>query len=200
MNLKCIIGIHEWHGCKCQTCGKTRDQEHDWSKDCEKCDRCGYTRSSAHQWHGCKCQTCGKTRDQEHDWSKDCEKCDRCGYTRYSAHQWNGCKCLTCGKIHDQDHDWGEGSDKCARCGKLNPSIFAKSNFTIYVPGLNPTNPFSVLSVLSGLHGKPILYNAKEVGRVSVVDVKTDGRVIIIADLKPAYSTKTLGSDLVLRD
>ena len=48
--------------------------------------------------------------------------------------------------------------------------------------------------------GSLIYYNGTIVGRVDEVDVKTDGRVVITTDVKPAYANKHLGSDLVLRD
>lgn len=76
MGIKCMIGIHDWQGCKCSQCGKTRDQDHDWKKDCEKCSRCGKTRNGAHDWQGCKCSKCGKIRDRDHDWNGG--KCNRC--------------------------------------------------------------------------------------------------------------------------
>ena len=47
MNWKCLFG-HKWISCKCNRCGKTRDEQHDWD--------------------GCKCNRCGKTRDEQHDW------------------------------------------------------------------------------------------------------------------------------------
>jgi hypothetical protein len=118
MNLKCAVGLHTWSGCKCSKCGKTRDQDHDWSSDCDKCAQCGKTRTDAHRWSGCKCSKCGKTRDQDHDWSSDCDKCAQCGKTRIDAHTWSGCKCPKCGKTRDQDHDWSSDCDKCAQCGK----------------------------------------------------------------------------------
>src|SRR5271165_975228 len=83
MNLKCVIGMHEWNGCECSTCGKTRDEGHDWGRNCEKCASCGTVRSGAH------------------DWSKNCEKCARCAKTRVGAHDWNenSGKCTGCGKL-----------------------------------------------------------------------------------------------------
>lgn len=33
---------HKWHGCKCENCGKTRDEGHDWE--------------------GCRCKKCGKIK------------------------------------------------------------------------------------------------------------------------------------------
>ena len=125
---------HNWDGCKCRMCSKTRDEEHNWSKDCEKCSRCGKGRSNSHNWTGCKCSTCGKTRDEshdwigckcskcskkrdeEHDWSLDCEKCSRCGKGRSSSHNWTGCKCSTCGMTRDEGHELV--NCKCSRCKK----------------------------------------------------------------------------------
>ena len=60
MLLKCFLGMHTWNGCNCSVCSKTRDEQHDWSKDCEKCARCDKTRANAHAWEGCKCSTCGR--------------------------------------------------------------------------------------------------------------------------------------------
>ena len=115
VHLKCILGVHNWDRCKCTKCRKTRDQDHDWSEDCERCGRCGTTRQNAHQWDGCKCKTCGSirhnwtkncercrtcgtTRTAAHDWTKDCEKCSQCGAKRKAAHKWDGCRCTVCGK------------------------------------------------------------------------------------------------------
>ena len=113
--LGCKLGFHNWSGCRCVKCGKTRNEGHDWSKDCEVCTRCGFCRSNAHKWNGCKCSVCakirddghvwegctcsicGKTRDEGHDWSKDCEICARCGRTRPNAHNWQGHRCSVCG-------------------------------------------------------------------------------------------------------
>ena len=100
MSIKCKLGFHSWDGCKCNQCGKTRDEQHDWKKDCEKCSKCGKTRENEHNWNGCKCTQCSKTRDEQHDWSKDCEKCFKCGKTR------------------DGQHDWSKDSKKCSNCGK----------------------------------------------------------------------------------
>ena len=128
--LFCHLGIHEWKGCLCSKCGKSRDQEHDWSKDCERCAACPATRTDVHEWKGCICSKCGKTRDQEHDWSRDCEKCAVCCVTRSDAHEWDGCickkccsiahewkncQCTKCGEKRDQDHAW-KGC-KCSICG-----------------------------------------------------------------------------------
>jgi hypothetical protein len=121
MNLICLcyrlwFGVHRWNRCICTLCGKTRDEGHDWSKDCEKCVRCGMTQQDAHRWNRCICTLCGKTRDEGHDWSKDCEKCVRCGKTRQDDHTWKGCKCITCGKTRDEGHDWSKDCEICATC------------------------------------------------------------------------------------
>lgn len=72
MSLKCFFGVHQWNGCKCITCGKLRNEEHDWARDCEKC------------------ATCGNTRDESHNWSKDCEKCALCGKVRQELRRHSG--------------------------------------------------------------------------------------------------------------
>ena len=48
MGLMCNLGLHKWIGCKCTTCGKTRDKGHKWDNVCAggyKCERCGQTAS-----------------------------------------------------------------------------------------------------------------------------------------------------------
>jgi hypothetical protein len=141
MRFRCLLGMHNWTGCKCSRCGKVRDEGHDWSKDCEKCCRCGMTqthahrwgenceqcsecgarRKNAHEWKGCKCPRCGTIRDEEHDWNADCSRCSRCGKTRTDAHTWNGCRCSVCRTARDEGHDWSNDCNKCARCGKIRP-------------------------------------------------------------------------------
>ncbi len=54
--MACLFG-HQWNGCKCEKCGKTRDENHSWD--------------------GCKCTVCGQTRNAEHDWKDG--HCLRCG-------------------------------------------------------------------------------------------------------------------------
>jgi hypothetical protein len=56
---------HKWKDCKCTVCGKIRNELHDWSKDCEKCTRCGTKRKNAHIWDASRCSTCGKTKVDE---------------------------------------------------------------------------------------------------------------------------------------
>ena len=54
--MACLFG-HQWNGCKCEKCGKTRDVNHPWD--------------------GCKCTVCGATRNMEHAWQNGI--CSRCG-------------------------------------------------------------------------------------------------------------------------
>lgn len=84
MDIKCKLGFHDWSkDCeKCSRCGKT-ENHHDWSKDCQKCSRCG------------------EIRDDAHDWSANCEKCNKCHITREGAHVWEGDKCSVCGERID---------------------------------------------------------------------------------------------------
>ena len=90
VNVKCLFGSHRWRGCKCDACGKTRDQQHDWSKDCEECSICGKMRTGAHAWAGCRCLTCQKRawRGYTHVWrGNTCSVCSAprppCGYGCY---------------------------------------------------------------------------------------------------------------------
>ena len=85
--------FHNWNGCTCRVCGKTRDEGHDWN--------------------GCKCLICGKVRGTGHDWDgKTClSKCRICGNKRgiwfiNEGHDWNGCKCRICGQVRDAWHNW----------------------------------------------------------------------------------------------
>ena len=111
MAFKCKIGLHSWNGCKCSGCEKTRDEQHDWTKDCEKCSKCG------------------KAREKQHDWSKDCEKCAKCGKTRENPHDWKGCKCSKCSKTRDEQHDWNDC--KCSNCGKEKHTWSKDSDFCV---------------------------------------------------------------------
>lgn len=115
MGLACAFGFHQWDGCKCTKCGKTRDEGHDWSKDCEKCSRCGAIKVNAHQWDGCRCTKCVA---ENHDWSKDCEKCFKCGKTRDGGHDWSrNCEyCSKCDKHMPNAHQWEDY--KCIKCGR----------------------------------------------------------------------------------
>ena len=120
MTFKCTFGFHSWTGCKCTICGKIRNEQHNWSKDCERCSICGKTVEHRHSWdENCeKCSKCGKTRDNQHVYLKDCEKCSTCGNIIEDKHNWIGCKCSNCGKIRDEQHDWSKDCKKCSNCGK----------------------------------------------------------------------------------
>jgi hypothetical protein len=111
--ISCMFGFHDWKGCTCAKCGKSRNEEHDWGMDCEKCARCGAIRQNPHNWNGCKCAQCGKGRDESHSW-EGC-KCTQCGKTRDEDHSWDGCKCSACGKTRNMDHVWD--GIKCKKCG-----------------------------------------------------------------------------------
>jgi len=137
MNLKCALGFHNWSGCKCSQCEKTRDEAHSWV-GC-KCSKCGKTQDKGHDWSkDCdRCKWCGKTRDEGHDWSKDCARCARCSKTktvvhpwsgckcakcaktRDECHTWQGCKCVICGETRDEGHSWVQDCEKCSSCGKI---------------------------------------------------------------------------------
>ena len=110
MNGLCLFGFHKWIGCKCFRvgCEKTRDKGHTFQKwqpglgwrTCCKCSRCGKTRDEAHDWgKNCEeCWKCGETRSGAHDWRKNCEECSKCGKMRSGFHPWVECECGTCGK------------------------------------------------------------------------------------------------------
>lgn len=91
--MACLFG-HKWNGCKCDKCGKVRDEQHDWDLCRGKCNRCGKTRDEQHDWDGCKCKRCGTTRNTGHELqtvpgeeSTKKMKCMKCGLvierTRY---------------------------------------------------------------------------------------------------------------------
>jgi hypothetical protein len=63
MSFMCLLGKHKWDSSKCSACGKTCG--HDWSKNCEKCARCGVERKDSHNWAGVTCSICGKSRYPE---------------------------------------------------------------------------------------------------------------------------------------
>lgn len=91
MGLICRILGHKWWHCLCSRCHTKRDQDHDWSVDCERCLICGATRSEAHSW------------------SADCGMCSTCGAHRQGRHQWDGDKCAVCGMP--------SGTGQCDICG-----------------------------------------------------------------------------------
>lgn len=76
--LLCKMGTHNYVKCRCERCLATRDADHDWN-GC-KCSICGKTRQDGeHQWQGCKCTICGNKRDSDHVWVGG--KCSVCGKT-----------------------------------------------------------------------------------------------------------------------
>jgi ankyrin repeat protein len=99
----CSRGSHLGDECKCSSCGNVRDEGHDWSKNCDLCDKCGKTRSGEHVWDGCKCTRCATVRDEGHDWSKDCEACAKCG------------------RDNSREHDWSKDYYACCKCAKTRP-------------------------------------------------------------------------------
>ncbi len=98
-HLKCLLGAHDWNGCKCYKCGRTHNKGHNWN-GC-KCYKCGRTRDDEHAWRAdCeKCSVCGKTRDGRHDWREDCQKCSICGKTSREQHKWRSGKCDSCQQV-----------------------------------------------------------------------------------------------------
>ena len=156
MNLKCLFG-HKWNGCKCNQCGKQRDQSHTYilaSDSCrEKCEICG-KEQIRHHWNGCKCKKCGKTRDENHIFElvPGCciEKCTGCAKQR-PQHHWvdvsGYCvkKCAVCGEMQ-ASHETVNGN--CSKCGKefLYKSLYEDpKNYAMILYGLNEgaksTNP-----------------------------------------------------------
>lgn len=123
MNIKCLLGSHDWFFCQCRQCGKKRNKGHDWSQNCEICEKCGLVRQNAHTWDGCKCTLCGNHRNIEHDWSRDCETCAKCGSTSIGSHEWKNCTCVKCGLIR---HDWSVENLQCKKCGTPRPNCFTE--------------------------------------------------------------------------
>lgn len=109
MGLLCKLGFHSWSGCKCSRCEKTRNEGHDWGKDCETCARCDTRREGTHSWSGCKCSRCGAIRITGHVWSgAGSATCSRCGseksaimdVCRTAGHRWSSppfSECTVCG-------------------------------------------------------------------------------------------------------
>lgn len=58
MNLLCNLSFHNWKGCTCLKCGKTRNKDHHW--DACICDVCGKMRDKNHIWKDGICIKCGK--------------------------------------------------------------------------------------------------------------------------------------------
>lgn len=70
INLNCILGRHNWDGCKCTSCGKIRK----YPKNIRRYP-------NFHKWNGCRCAACGEQRDSGHNWNGEmvCRICGRCG-------------------------------------------------------------------------------------------------------------------------
>jgi hypothetical protein len=124
MSFRCKLGFHPWNGCKCSECGKTREEQHDWSNDCESCPICGKTRLNQHDWlKDCEtCSICGKTRLNQHDWSHDCENCSKCGKYNANQHSWGKDDCSKCSKCsikRNENHFWD--GFKCLKCNMKIP-------------------------------------------------------------------------------
>jgi len=110
--ISCLFG-HKWNGCKCEKCGKVRDEDHVWDMCNGVCTKCGKTQPEQHEWDGCRCKKCGKTRDEGHEWDLCKGICKKCGKTQPEQHQISNCVCRQCGK---EVHEWS--GSICRRCGK----------------------------------------------------------------------------------
>jgi hypothetical protein len=62
MYIKCSLGIHAWVGCLCSRCNK---EQHDFTKDCGKCSKCGITKENRHNWEKGICLNCGKKEEKK---------------------------------------------------------------------------------------------------------------------------------------
>jgi Zn ribbon nucleic-acid-binding protein len=92
MTIRCFFGFHDWQGCKCRRCGKTRAEGHHWESDCELCALCGSTRDGFHEIRDNRCAKCGKT-------IVCCPQCGR-GPAVYKPFRMDGMlvhKCIQCG-------------------------------------------------------------------------------------------------------
>jgi uncharacterized protein (TIGR02145 family) len=127
MGLKCKLGVHNWDGCQCIICGKTRNEHHDLSKDCETCAKCGQTVENNHNWtKDCeRCSKCGKIREDFHSWKQNCEKCSKCGQKRYDKHQMENGLCNLCG--HGVFKDDSDG--KVYKVVKIGDQILMAENY-----------------------------------------------------------------------
>ena len=160
MSINCFFGKHTWNGCRCVSCGKTRDEQHNFEADCEKCAGCGKLLDFKHDWKAdCeRCLKCGKTRENGHNFSKNCERCSSCGKTkdnqhlwvgctcqkckstRDEQHPWNGCTCSSCGKTRDEFHDWSQDCEECSVCKKRVGNAHSYENGVCIKCGLGTIN------------------------------------------------------------
>ena len=117
MSLRCKIGLHSWNGCECSICGKWRDEQHDWSKNCEECSICNKKRFIQHDY----CRVCGRCKNcDKWDWfhrgyPDDCRKCS-CGRKFREDHNWDGCTCKACSAKRDEQHDYSADCEYCSKC------------------------------------------------------------------------------------
>jgi hypothetical protein len=119
VNLGCLVGFHKWKGCQCRKCSKTREGEHDWTKNCGKCAECG------------------KMRPAKHSWDADCELCSKCQATRPNSHRWkeNGCiaRCSACNaRIYRRRHMWKDGVCQTCRESKDGLREWLKTNIDLH--------------------------------------------------------------------
>lgn len=76
--MACLFG-HQWDGCKCGKCGKTRDEGHNFIR---------------HDNNDCKCERCGKqiphnyVKDANNEW----DVCTRCGHLSFQNVPITGCR------------------------------------------------------------------------------------------------------------
>lgn len=106
------VCIHEWKGCKCAICGKTRNEGHEW--DHCICKTCGKPSGQPHVWDGCKCAVCGTER---HEWEeiKREQKGGTCCWDSNSP-----CTGPNCGTYCDSFTEPGYYlvTEKCNLCGE----------------------------------------------------------------------------------
>ena len=78
--------FHKWNGCMCEQCGKTRDKQHIYKHNIDKCEDecklCGAKSSVRHHsWNGCVCEICGDTRHEMiEEWGGFKTSCSNCDY------------------------------------------------------------------------------------------------------------------------
>ena len=108
--------FHRWNGCKCDKCGKIRDEQHDWDLCKGICNRCGKRQAIKHDWKRCKCSRCGIVI---HHWDSDDKLLKTADERHHSVKlQRNICKCTICGEIRDDYHDWDKLKGICKLCSK----------------------------------------------------------------------------------
>jgi len=115
--MACLFG-HKWNGCKCEKCGKTRDDGHSFLQAEEKCVEI--------------CSICGAEREGTHKYAlvqgKDEECCSVCGITHMLPHRISGGACELCGK----------GDDELSECliGEINELLSSKQDLVTGIQDL----------------------------------------------------------------